>query len=192
MTHTSSVHLSGMDGFVGWRHNLHLSSLKVCFNSWGKRSHSQQQFVCTASHIFCWSNKIMSFKAISLPLHAVLSNCTQLKNRWQQYQDVCGHWGERGEASFIMHACLRVMSPWYSQSPEFPLAALIKAAVSALAEKKDDFINDLINHQNSPSTRVLLLFILSAHHSPFSFLQSLTSHTHTHTHTNRGTHTCSF
>ncbi len=60
----------------------------------------------------------------------------------------------------------------------------------ALAEKKDDFINDLINHQNSPSPHIPLLFILLAHHSSFSFFQSLISHTHIHIYIE--THTCSF
>lgn len=62
----------------------------------------------------------------------------------------------------------------------------------ALAEKKDDFINDLINHQNSPSPHIPLLFILLAHHSSFSFFQSLISRTHTYSLLYIETHTCSF
>lgn len=78
-----------------------------------------------------------------------------------------------------MHAFLCVMSPRYSQSPEFPLTALIKAVVSGTG-REDDFINDLINHQNSPSPHISLLCILPVHHSSFSFFKSPTSRTHTH------------
>lgn len=38
-----------------------------------------------------------------------------------------------------MHASLRVMSPWYSQSPEFPLTALIKAVVSGTGKEEGRF-----------------------------------------------------
>lgn len=37
-----------------------------------------------------------------------------------------------------MHAILCVMSPWYSQSPEFPLMALIKAVVSGSGREQDE------------------------------------------------------
>lgn len=61
------------------------------------------------------------------------------------------------KASFIMHAFLCVMSLWYSQSPEFPLSRLsLRQWCQAVAEKKDDFINDLINHQNSPYLHIAL------------------------------------
>lgn len=46
---------------------------------------------------------------------------------------------KKEEASFIMHAFLRVMSPWYSQSPGFRLTALIKAVVSGTGSEEGPF-----------------------------------------------------
>ena len=58
----------------------------------------------------------------------------------------------------------------------------------ALAAKKDDFINDLINHQNSRSPHISLI-----HSARPSLLELLPradiSHTHTHRHTQIETHT---
>lgn len=39
---------------------------------------------------------------------------------------------------FIMHAILRVMSPWCTQSLGFPLMALIKAAVSGSGRAEEE------------------------------------------------------
>ena len=70
-----------------------------------------------------------------------MSNCIQLIHQQQETTALktFGQWGEKGEASFIMHASLRVMSPWYSQSPEFPLTALIKAVVSGTGKEEGRF-----------------------------------------------------
>ena len=64
----------------------------------------------------------------------------------------------------------------------FPSRLSLRQWCQALARKKDDFINDLINHQTA-SPHIPLLFILLTHHSSFRFFQSLILRTHTHTHT---------
>lgn len=67
---------------------------------------------------------------------------------------------------------------------DFVLRLSLRQWCQALAVKKDHFINDLINHQNSPSSHISLLFILLAHHSSLR----LTPHAHMYIEA----HTCSF
>lgn len=76
------------------------------------------------------------------------------------------------------------------KAPNFLSWLSLKQRCQPLAEKKDDFINDLINHQKSPCPHISLLSILLAHHSFCMLLpKPHIAQTHTHTQGEGGTRT---
>lgn len=128
---------------------------------------------------------LYQLRAVDLPVSIDLSSQLHPTNRPRK--DDKRQWGEKkSQASFIMHAILRVMSPALNFPSQLSLSQWCLAV--AVKNRKNDLRKDLINHQNSSPYIFFALFGLIDSLSSSSLFLSLVLLTKTHTDMYTGTH----